>query len=390
VTPRERLLAAIRGDRVERVPVHHLQFSGHAASVILGRPDVHVGGEHLQWLEINALWAGAEAHAAFEHACERDAVDLAEACGHELLRLTYWRWPRDHRPVERLDERAFVIEPPDGHRYTVSYNPALELLSRFEGRGRGGAPVSHLASDAEITESDLRRMVEIEEEGPPPAPDFSTLAARIRRYPQYLLRHGGGTAYVDMESVAELTAVALWPELFARLLMARARRSAAEIPALAAAGLELNLSGHDFCTSQGPSISPAAWRDVVMPALKVIVDACHENRMLYFYTGDGNFWPVAEDVFGGAGVDGWCETDRSAGMELRPLRERFPSVTFQGNIRSQVLHRGGRDDVVREVMSCLEVAHDLGRVIVGASNMIMPGTPPENLLAMMRTLEDNR
>ncbi len=289
-----------------------------------------------------------------------------------------------------LDEGAILIEPPDGRRYTVSYDPALELLTRFEGRGRGGPPLGHLASDAEITEDDLTRMIDDEEGRPPAAPDTTRLEAAIRRYPQYLLRHGGGTVYVDMESAGELAAVALWPELFARLLAARARRIAAAVPSLSAAGLELNLSGHDFCTSQGPSISPRMWADVVMPALKLIVDACHDRGMLYFYTGDGNFWPVADSVFKGAGVDGWCETDRSAGMELRPLRERYPRATFQGNIRSQVLHRGTRDDVVREVMSCLEVAHDLGRVIVGASNMIVAGTPPENIIAMLRTLEDNR
>ena len=159
---------------------------------------------------------------------------------------------------------------------------------------------------------------------------------------------------------------------------------------MAAAGLELNLSGYDFCTERGPSISPDTFRSVVLPALKVLVDASHQHGMFYFFTSDGNFWPVAEDIFGGAGIDGWCETDKSAGMELRELRERFPRATFQGGIRSQILHRGSRDDVVREVMGALETAHELGGVIVGASNLIMPGTPPDNVTAMLRTIEENR
>jgi uroporphyrinogen-III decarboxylase len=128
----------------------------------------------------------------------------------------------------------------------------------------------------------------------------------------------------------------------------------------------------------------------VIPGLKVIVDACHRHGMYYFYTSDGNFWPVADDLFHTAGVDGWLETDRSAGMDLRKLRDRYPRVTFVGNIRSQVLHLGSREDVVREVMDCMEVAHELGGVIVGVSNLIVTGTPPENIRALLETIERNR
>ena len=280
------------------------------------------------------------------------------------------------------------------------YEPELELLTRVEGRGRGGHPIGRLAADPEITEEGLRAMITEEErrlesgKGDRPldvaSMRLSELKASIERYPEYLLRHGGGTVSVDMQSVAELSAVALWPDLFARLLTTRAQVIAQEVPGLAAAGLEVNLSGHDFCTERGPSISPETYRKVVIPGLKIIADACHENDMYYFYTSDGHFWPVAADVFETAGVDGWFETDRSSGMELRPLRERFPNVVFQGTIRSQVLHRGTRDDVLRETMECLEAAHDLGGIIVGASNLIMPGSPPENITTMLETIEANR
>ena len=112
--------------------------------------------------------------------------------------------------------------------------------------------------------------------------------------------------------------------------------------------------------------------------------------MSYFYTSDGNFWPVANMMFDEAGVDGWMETDRSAGMDLRALRTRFPNATIQGNIRVQVLHTGSKEDVTREVMDCLAAAHEMGGVIVGASNLIMPGTPSENIMTMLKLIEDNR
>jgi len=390
MTSKERVLATIRGEPVDRVPVYHLQFSGHAASVILGREDVCIGGEHNQWLEMNAMWEGEDAHAEYVERTETDAVAITRACGMDLLRLGYWRW--GEKPTKKIDEWTFLFGDPDGDWYTLSYDPEIELFTRKTSKGdatESRSPVRWTITEGQLTER-VRAAEERASGYTAPAGADARLKATIDKYPDYLVRHGGGTVAIDMGSPAELMAVALWPELYARLLMAQAHVHAANVPAMAEAALGVNISGCDFCSAQGPSVSPATYREVVIPALKLIVDACHERGMYYFYTSDGNFWPVAADLFEVAGVDGWLETDRSAGMDLRRLRERFPSVTFQGNIRVQVLHRGTRDDVVREVTDCLDVAHELGGVIVGASNLIMPGTPPENILAILETIEQNR
>ena len=390
MTSKERVLATIRGEAVDKAPVYHLQFSGHAASVILGRENVCIGGEHNQWLEMNAMWQGEDAHREFDARCEADAVAVTKACGMDMLRLGYWHW--GEKPTKKIDDWTFLFGDPDGEWYTLTYDPEIELFTRKT--SKGAATESRTQLQAAITEERLTARVLAAEEragnyAAPAGPD-PRLKATIEKYPNYLVRHGGGTVVINMESPAELMAVAFWPDLYARLLMAQAQVLAADVPAMAAAGLDVNISGADFCSAQGPSVSPAAYRQVVIPALKLIVDAGHEHGMYYFYASDGNFWPVADDLFNVAGVDGWLETDRSAGMDLRKLRERFPNVTFQGNIRVQVLHRGTRDDAIREVMDCLEVAHELGGVIVGASNLIMPGTPPENIVAMFDTIEKNR
>ena len=389
MTSKQRLLAAIRGEPADRVPVYHLQFSGHAAEVILGRKNVCIGGAHNQWLEMNALWEGEDAHAEFGRRCEEDAVAITKACGMDILRLDYWRWGL--KPAKKADDWTFLFGDPAGDWFTMFYDPEVELFTRTSSRKPEAAPDP---AQLNITDETLARQVSEAEEradgySPPQGPD-AALKARIDNYPDYLVRHGGGTVCIDMNSPSQLMAAALWPELYARLLMAQARVLAANIPAMAAAGLDVNISGVDFCSAQGPSVSPQTYRQVVIPALELIVRACHRHGMYYFYTSDGNFWPVADDLFRVAGVDGWLETDRSAGMDLRRLRERYPNVTVQGNIRVQVLHRGSQDDVVREVMDCLEAAHELGGVIVGASNLIMPGTPGRNIEAMLRTIEENR
>jgi len=394
MTHRERFLATVRGEPADRIPVYHLQFSGQSASVILGRGNVCVGGEHNQWLEINALWEGEEAHREFDAKCERDAVAVAEACGHDMLRLRYWRWRSDQKPVKKIDDSTFLFGDPDGEWYTLTYDPAIELMTRKVGRGNEVRSATRRPPEPELSEDALRREVEEMEarsaEYAPPAGPNQWLANKIAEYPDYLVRHGGGTVYVDMHTQRELLSAALWPELYRRKILAWAERIVKDVPAMAEAGLELNLAGMDICSQKGPSISPEMFRDIVAPGMKLIVDACHERGMYYFFTSDGNFWPLADIFFEEVGVDGWCETDASAGMDLRELRERFPSTTFIGNIRSQVLHRGSRDDVVREAEDCLAAAHDLGGIVVGVSNLIMPGTPAENIHALLETIERNR
>ena len=388
MTSKERILATIRGEPVDKTPVCHLQFSGHAASVILGRDDVCIGGAHSQWLEMNALWDGPGAHTEFVERTETDAVAVTEACGMDLLRLDYWRWGQP--PTKKVDERTFLFGDPDGEWFTMTYHPDIELFTR----GCSPSDAAPQPPPEPLTEARLTDQVEAAEQDAdayvaPTGPD-GRLKARIEKYPHYLVRHGGGTVAIGMGDEEQLMAVADWPDLYARLMMARAKTLAANVPSMAAAGLDVNISGADFCSVHGPIVSPATYRHVIIPALKLIVDACHDCGMYYFYTSDGDFWPVADDLFLTAGVDGWMETDRSAGMDLRRLRETYPDVTIQGNVRTQLLHQGTVDDVIRETMECLEVAHDLGGVMVGASNLIMPGTPPDNTLAMLRAIEENR
>jgi len=112
--------------------------------------------------------------------------------------------------------------------------------------------------------------------------------------------------------------------------------------------------------------------------------------MYYLFASDGDLWPVADDLFGKSGVDGYYEIDGRAGMDLRKLRERFPDLVLIGNISSHTLSQGTRDDVIAETLSCLREAKRSRGIIVGCSNYILPYTPKENLMAMIKTIRNYR
>jgi uroporphyrinogen-III decarboxylase len=54
------------------------------------------------------------------------------------------------------------------------------------------------------------------------------------------------------------------------------------------------------------------------------------------------------------------------------------------------VHLGTKEEVVAEALSCLEQAKRSGGVIVGTSNYFVPGTPVENVVALLETIRENR
>ncbi|MDA0711946.1 MAG: hypothetical protein O3B73_17240 [bacterium] len=143
-----------------------------------------------------------------------------------------------------------------------------------------------------------------------------------------------------------------------------------------------------FAGYHGPFYSPRAFHTLVWPRLCKIAHIIHENRGKVLFASDGDLWPVADDLFGSSGVDGFYEIDRLAKMDLGALRKTFPQLTLVGNISSHTLHVGSRADVVEETLSCLEDARTYQGIIVGISNQPVPGTPLENIEAMLRTIAD--
>ena len=396
MTSRERILATFEGKQTDRIPVHHLGFSGQAASVILGR-EAYVGGQIQQWREMRALWGGPEAHQKFLDRSERDAFDVAVAADHDILRLQYWRW--SVVPARKIDEYTFLFGDPDGDWYTMRFDPDIELFHRREGFGDRGrtevAPrepadaVSGQARSLEALEADIRRQEEEMGDGGPPGGPDPHVRSMIESYPDYVVRVGGGTAGIPYTEVW-LEATAARPDLVARHVELQAQRACGELARVAASGAKLVFAGTDFASNEGPMYSPRAFRELMLPGLRKITAECHRLGMYYLIASDGNLWPVADDLFGESGVDGYYEIDRRAGMDLGELRRRFPHLTLIGNVSSHTVHLGTEKEVESEVLSCVEVAQEYGGVIIGVSNYVMPGTPRENIETMLETIRRYR
>jgi uroporphyrinogen decarboxylase len=382
MTSRERVLAAFEHQLTDKVPIHHIGFSSKVASIILGR-EAYVGGGIQQWREAKALWEGEDAHREYLERSSQDALDIAHAVENDLLRLSYWRMAT--KPTKKINEYTFLYGDPQKSWHVMRFDPDTELYQTID-----QYPPKQEPTLESIEQSIIASERSLENYHPKPGDFADTRAIMETQGREYAVRIGGGSLGIPNNSQAWLEAVALRPDLVARYLDVQAEQAARSMEGLASTGAKLVFGGGDFASNKGPFYSPKAFHELMFPGLRKIADACHKYGMYYLFASDGNLWPVADDLFGNSGVDGYYEIDRRAGMDLRKLRERYPHLVMIGNISSHTLHTGTKEDVIAETISCLEEAKRSGGIIVGVSNYALPGTPEENIWAMIETIRENR
>ena len=380
--PKERVAAIFEHRATDRVPLYMGSYSSRVASAILGRPRACVGGGVNQYYESCALWQGEEAHAEFCERTFRDSMDLSRVLDLDYVRPAYWRLRE--RPTKRIDEVTFLYGDPDGAYRVMRFDPDTELYQ-----------VVDQQPQVKTTLESIERQVAAMEKSLPDYRPTESIAADYQRAMEVhgevrAVQAGGVGVGIPNRDAAWLEAVALRPDLVGRYLGVIAERGSRNAEVLGRIGARYAHGGGDFAGSHGPNYSPRAFHELMLPALRKVSDACRRHGVYHMFASDGDLWPVADDLFGASGVDAYYEIDVRAGMDLRRLRERFPHLTLLGGVNSYTLHRGTKDDVVRETMAAIDVAKDLGSIMIGCSNLVVCQTPMENFWAMMETLWSNR
>jgi len=388
MTSKERVLAAFEHEPTDKVPIHHLGFSSKVASYILGR-EAYVGGGIQQWREAKALWEGEDAHREFLKRSLRDAFDVGRAVDNDIIRLHYWRL--NEKPTKKIDEYTFLYGDPEKKYVIRRFVPSSELFSIVEEfPPRKSMTVSRRLEEAKRIVTELEDQLENYKPG---MEEFEEIRFLLREYGrEHVIRISGGSVGIGLstEDPVWLMAMVAKPNLAARYLDVQAEFAVKRIRYFAEAGVKILFSGCDIASDEGPCFPPKIFRELVLPRLQRVVEECHKYGIYLLYASDGNLWPIADDLFGRSGIDGYYEIDRRAGMDLHKLRKRFPDLVLIGNISSHTLHFGTRREVIAETLSCLKEAKESRGIIVGVSNYIVPGTPKENIDALLETIRRYR
>jgi uroporphyrinogen decarboxylase len=135
-------------------------------------------------------------------------------------------------------------------------------------------------------------------------------------------------------------------------------------------------------------ISPAIWRRWDKPVIAAVAQEAHKQGKLLHVHFHGKCRAVLSD-FAEMGADCVCPFERPPGGDIVDLREVRDTlcdrVTMNGNVHTvETLIRGTPDDVRREVEEIVEQwGPDLRRLILGTGDQVGRETPEGNIAAMI-------
>jgi uroporphyrinogen decarboxylase len=157
--------------------------------------------------------------------------------------------------------------------------------------------------------------------------------------------------------------------------------------------LDLVFVSDDIAGQTGLLMSPAMWRRHIRPRLQRWCRLIHEHGLRVLYHTDGAAGELLGPIID-CGVDVLNPIQHACpGMELETLRRLYGQrVVFHGGVDNQfALPRGTVEDVRRETRHCLQTlgADRTGYICCSCHN-VQPGTPLENILAMVETVQSWR
>jgi uroporphyrinogen decarboxylase len=154
--------------------------------------------------------------------------------------------------------------------------------------------------------------------------------------------------------------------------------------------LDLVFISDDIAGQTSLLMSPILWKRHLEPRLKRWCELIHAHGLRVFYHTDGAARRLLGPILG-CGVDVLNPIQHACpGMDLEELKREFGHrVVFHGGVDNQyALPRGTPEDVRREVRRCLETlgAGREGFICCSCHN-VQAGTPLENILAMIETVQ---
>ncbi|NUP99540.1 MAG: hypothetical protein HUU35_06765 [Armatimonadetes bacterium] len=329
MTSRERVLAALRGEPVDRVPIVEFVIDPKVAA---------------------ALAPGA-----------RDVAEASDRLGLDSVGSSATFRRVAQHGAEYVDE------------WGVRYREGPQV-------------VAHPVAGPLRTRDDLRRWQPPDPEASHRLAGLQGVVARYRGRRAILFHHRAAfmwSAYlVGLDRLLELfyDDPEFVHELFERVVSVNERviRRAIRL------GAEVVCLGDDYASNSGPLFSPAMFRELVLPYLQRVVDAIHDEGALAVKHSDGNLWPLLDDIVA-TGADGLNPLEPTAGMDLAAVKAVYgQQICLIGNIDcGELLSHGTPAEVDATVAQAIAAGAPGGRFMLSSSNSIHASVRPENYLAMI-------
>jgi len=140
----------------------------------------------------------------------------------------------------------------------------------------------------------------------------------------------------------------------------------------------------DVAFKSGPFCSPAAFREVIMPAFRRSAEAI---TVPWIFHSDGNIMPLMEDLLT-LGMRGIHPIEPGP-MDLATVKARYGHrLCIVGNVSVDRLSAGSPSEVRQLVRHCIATGGPGGGYMISSSNSIPPYARPENVWAMAQAIRE--
>lgn len=370
ISPRDRMLAAYRGEFSDVVPVAP-EFWYYIPARVLGIPMYQLQLEVPHWQALQRT---------FKHY-------QTEGWGIVAPTIQAGHGTAEHTLTHRLDERRFeVVQTLEAGRRVLTSRTMLDavepswLVERY---------IKDFDADWSLyAENTLL---------PAEAYDWQPVQAALDAVgDDYLLEVFVGFPFIDFaggqrEGGLEQVIVDLMDhEDYLRELQ---HRHIEHVTGLIRAAFQRTTAQSVFIASSWSSmslLSPKLWRMWEKPLLMAAIQAAHDCGGLIHHHFHGRCMAVLQEL-ADLGLDCICPFERPPGgdvTDLRAVRAALAERTaFNGNVHTvDTLIRGTPADVRREVLEILEAFEGSSRLIVGTGDQVGAETPEENIHAMIDTV----
>jgi len=176
------------------------------------------------------------------------------------------------------------------------------------------------------------------------------------------------------------------PGLAKRLIEKHARLWMGLAEQMVGCGVDAVVYGDDVAYKGGPFVSPAKFREIVIPFYRNMVYAVKKHDVPCFFHSDGNLYSVLDDLVD-AGFEGLHAIEPIAGMDIGRVKERWGNKIFLvGNIDcSHTLTIAPLRTVIKETKETIAKASVGGGHIMSSSNSLHNAVNIKNYLTMINT-----
>jgi uroporphyrinogen decarboxylase len=378
MTGKERILNAFNHKESDFVPVSDQLIVSKVASEILGRHAYTGGGECAKDL-IEVLTKGER-----DFFVERYVEDIVEI--HEKLDLDFIsvgtvpskNYSKDDLP-KKIAENTYLFENKETKNWSINkFSPSSGqffcISSSLDKEG-----FDALEREIKYLEKKFEEDIKFEDNS-----IFEAWDKIVKKVGNKMAIAFGAGIAIPLHPVY-LECIILKPEWIEILLEYQTKYVIEFIKEAKKHGADFILGGGDLADKNGPIYNPEIFRKFLLPRYKKILDVSHSLGFYYVFRSDGNTRPLWNIWFNEIGFDGYGEIDKSAGIELKELKEKYgDKITLLGNVDcARTLVYGSKEDIYEEVKKCIEDAKDGGGYILTSSNSIHYNVPSKNLIYMV-------